>query len=250
MPYTPFKFFAKNQQGKDFVVGDIHGSFTALEHLLKQAAFQPATDRLFAVGDLIDRGAESPRVTEFLNYPWFYSIMGNHERMLLDSADDPNLYKSWTNYNGGAWWNSISEQQRDTIRQAVVELPIAFEVATGIGRVGIVHADIPNTMSWTQFVQEMQSNPECTEYALWSRNRFRRIRTLGCGSPIQGIDHVVFGHSPTPQVLQAGNVHFIDTGAALQEEAELGTLTLLQIHPKLSTHQLNTRTLNLPNTAE
>ena len=250
MPYTPFKFFAKNQQGKDFVVGDIHGSFTALEHLLRQAAFQPATDRLFAVGDLVDRGAESQRIAEFLHYPWFYSIMGNHERMLLDSADHPSLYKSWTDYNGGEWWKTTPEEQRNRIRQAVINLPIAFEVATNIGRVGIVHADIPNSMSWTQFIQEIHNNADCTEYALWSRNRFRRVRALGCSNPIQGIDHVVFGHSPTPQVLQSGNVHYIDTGAVLQEEAELGTLTLLQIHPVLNTHQLNTRTLNLPNTAE
>lgn len=250
MSYTPFKFFTKNRQGKDFVVGDIHGSFTALEHLLKQAAFQPATDRLFAVGDLIDRGAESTRVTEFLSYPWFYSTMGNHEKMLLDSVDDPELYKTWINYYGSNWWNGTSEQQRAAIRHALTTLPIVMEISTDIGNVGIVHADIPTSMSWRQFIQNIHSDAECIEYALWSRNRFRRILAVGCGSPVQGIAHVVVGHSPTPQVLRAGNVHFIDTGAAFQEEAELGTLTLLQIHPSMKTYQLNTRTLNLPNTTQ
>jgi serine/threonine protein phosphatase 1 len=244
MPYTPFKFFAKNRQGKDFVVGDIHGSFTALEQLLQQAGFQAATDRVFAVGDLIDRGAESQRVTEFLNYPWFHSIMGNHEKILLDSADDPNLYKSWTSYNGGAWWKHTPVEQQQEIRQAIAELAIAFEVATGNGRVGIVHADIPNTMSWQQFVQNIHHNSECKEYALWSRNRFRRIRTLGTANSLQGIDHVVFGHSPTPQVIRMAHIHYIDTGAALIEETGLGKLTLLQIHPLLTIHQLDTRTVS------
>ncbi len=57
MSYTPFKFFGKNSSGRDFVVGDIHGSFGALEQLLQRLNFDPDCDRVFAVGDLIDRGS-------------------------------------------------------------------------------------------------------------------------------------------------------------------------------------------------
>jgi serine/threonine protein phosphatase 1 len=40
------------------------------------------------------------------------------------------------------------------------------------------------------------------------------------------------------------NIHYIDTGAALIEETGLGKLTLLQIHPLLTIHQLDTRTVS------
>ena len=49
MVYVPFKFFSKNIQGRDFVVGDIHGCFSALENLLAQVNFNPEYDRVFTV---------------------------------------------------------------------------------------------------------------------------------------------------------------------------------------------------------
>lgn len=96
-----FKFFNRNPQGRDFVVGDLHGHFSALELMLVQINFNPKRDRVFAVGDLIDRGPESWRVVEFLNYPWFNSVLGNHEQMLIDSASNPSVAKTWLGFNGG-----------------------------------------------------------------------------------------------------------------------------------------------------
>ena len=50
------KRFAANTAGRDFAVGDIHGHFTRLQSALDKAGFEPSVDRLFSVGDLIDRG--------------------------------------------------------------------------------------------------------------------------------------------------------------------------------------------------
>ncbi|WP_183132684.1 metallophosphoesterase, partial [Pseudomonas amygdali] len=52
------KRFAENTVGRDFAVGDIHGHFTRLQVALDVAGFNPAVDRLFSVGDLVDRGPE------------------------------------------------------------------------------------------------------------------------------------------------------------------------------------------------
>ncbi|MCA4078770.1 metallophosphoesterase, partial [Pseudomonas kurunegalensis] len=53
------KRFAANRAGRDFAVGDIHGHFTRLQAALDSAGFDPAIDRLFSVGDLVDRGPDS-----------------------------------------------------------------------------------------------------------------------------------------------------------------------------------------------
>jgi hypothetical protein len=38
----------------------------------------------------IDRGPESDRTLEFLAYEWLPAVQGNHERMLIESINDPD----------------------------------------------------------------------------------------------------------------------------------------------------------------
>lgn len=241
MAYAPFKFFGKNPRGRDFVAGDIHGSFSALEHLLTQLNFDPECDRVFAVGDLVDRGAESARFLEFLDYPWFHAIMGNHERMLLDAQQDDYIRENWIRYNGGAWWNKVLPAVQARMCRVVEQLPMAFEVATAVGQIGIVHADIPTGLTWKGFVQALAADPEVAEYALWSRNRYKHYKMLGRTVPVEGISLVVFGHTPVSKPLCTANFYYIDTGAALLNDKSLGKLSLLQIHPVMDMFQLDTR---------
>jgi serine/threonine protein phosphatase 1 len=241
MAYAAFKFFGKNPAGRDFVVGDIHGSFSALEHLLSSVNFDQDCDRLFSVGDMIDRGLESHRFVEFLNYPWFYSIMGNHERMLLDSIEDASMRDNWIRYNGGAWWKTVPDTMKPRMCRIVEQLPLAFEVSTAIGQVGVVHADIPTGISWKSFVQSLAVDAEIAEYALWSRNRYKHFKMLGRTMPVEGIDVVVFGHTPMSNPLHTANFYYIDTGASLLSDKSLGRLSMLQIHPVLDLYQFDTR---------
>ena len=39
-----------NREGRDFVVGDVHGCFRTLDRALTALAFDPSRDRLFGVG--------------------------------------------------------------------------------------------------------------------------------------------------------------------------------------------------------
>ena len=69
--------------GRDLVIGDFHGEFDTLEHALETLGFQPARDRLFTVGDLIDRGPRSADALEWLENGRFAgSVRGNHEQMM------------------------------------------------------------------------------------------------------------------------------------------------------------------------
>ena len=49
-----------------YAIGDIQGCFTSLMALLKRVAFDPAHDRLWLVGDLVNRGPDSLHTLRFI----------------------------------------------------------------------------------------------------------------------------------------------------------------------------------------
>ena len=236
MPLFPFKFFNKNPHGRDFVVGDLHGMFSLLESLLEKLDFDPDSDRVFSVGDLIDRGPESYRVLEFLDKPWFHSIKGNHEMMLLEAKHKKTIYHSWVKNNGGEWWQDIDQASQNEIRKRIQELPVAMEVTSESGKIGIVHADIPVGITWQKLVHSIHFDNEVRDYIMWSRNRYKYIQLTGDTERVEGIDLVVMGHTPISKALRISNFYFIDTGASYLQEEDLGHLTLLQIHPNIQTY--------------
>lgn len=114
--------------------------------MLSEARFDAITDRLFAVGDLIDKGPKSERCDEFLGYPWLHSIRGNHEQMIIERHKyDERTAKE----NGGMWFLRLDEGKRQYYRQLFLKLPLAIEVENSIGLVGLIHADVP-LYDWAQ----------------------------------------------------------------------------------------------------
>ena len=223
--------FPRNGSGRDFVVGDIHGMFAHLRSLLDEVGFDPDTDRLFSVGDLVDRGPNSASALEWLEQPWFHACRGNHEQFAIDSVD-PLQYDLWINYNGGEWWLDLDEASHERFREAFANLPLAMEVETASGTVGIVHADVPPLMAWSRFMELLQSRDrDAALYAIWSRNR---VQSNGSRAPVGGgVERVYCGHTPTRSTLQIDNVHYIDTGAVYAYEGYTGArLTMVQIHPE------------------
>ena len=78
--------FTQNTRGRDFVVGDLHGCFDYLRVMLEHIQFDRVTDRLFCVGDLVDRGPQSEEAIDWIAKPWFHAVRGNHEQMAIDVA--------------------------------------------------------------------------------------------------------------------------------------------------------------------
>ena len=68
-------FIPKNIKGRDFVVGDIHGHYDLLKTELKTVGFDKQKDRLFSVGDIIDRGPKSEECLTLLDQPWFFMVL-------------------------------------------------------------------------------------------------------------------------------------------------------------------------------
>ena len=201
----------RNGAGRDFAVGDIHGCFSHLSRSLEAIGFDASVDRLFSVGDLVDRGPESDQVLEWLARPWFFAVCGNHDFMVWRSALGHPYTEVDHLAHGGGWLGMLAPEEQRRIGKGLAALPLAMEVETAAGLVGLVHADCPFD-DW----RDMQAVPwgslEPTdalgECCLWSFERYTRRYA----APIRNVRAVVHGHVvlKAPEVL--GNVHFIDTG--------------------------------------
>lgn len=229
--------FEKNQTGRDLIVGDIHGFFSKLQAELDAAGFDPARgDRLSSVGDLVDRGPESAAVLEWLQRPWFHAVQGNHEDMAIrwgrpDCRMDAELYAG----NGGVWNIANTQQERASFSFALSCLPLAIEIETEQGLVGVIHAGCPLD-SWDELRAVTMGSSLLTpagikslrQQCLWDRSRIEH----GDEQPVAGVRAVVVGHTPVRSAPFAlGNTIYIDSGAWAFEGQEFCLLDAATLQP-------------------
>lgn len=256
--HSPHHELPLNVRGRDFVVGDVHGHARLLDALIAAVDFDPAADRLIALGDLIDRGPDSLELlTRVERLPWLYSLRGNHEAMLKDSLESVVSALLWYR-NGGEWGQEIPDATLHALARLVDGLPLAMTLPLRDGRrIGLIHAEVPVGCSWqdieairidrateAQQSRDADDDESLVATALWGRTRIgacegvrllqhperlsmSRLASLRCAlAPVPGIDRVIAGHSYADDRLPiaSANLLFIDTGVF---EAD-GRLTLFE----------------------
>ncbi len=84
-------------------IGDVHGHYNELMRLFEAIA-PTQDDRIYFLGDLIDRGPQSAEVVDFVKSNQYHCLLGNHELMLLEALNNGELdeprYQAWL-YSGG-----------------------------------------------------------------------------------------------------------------------------------------------------
>ena len=110
----------------DYAIGDIQGCYDPLQRLLEKVDFNEHTDKLWFVGDLVNRGPQSLAVLRFVkNLPNKPNItLGNHDLHLL----------------AGLFTQNIRNNKDDTIQEIFVA-PDGEELGHWLRKQSILHHD-------------------------------------------------------------------------------------------------------------
>lgn len=199
------KRFGLNTEGRDIGTGDVHGHFSYLWVELQRIKFNPLVDRLFIAGDLVDRGPENIEAHNWLK--WANSVRGNHDDRLVQYQTS----EKWIN-GSGSWFKRLTPEEQELFAIPFQSLPIAIEVETRNGLIGIVHAACVYD-SWSEMVENLNDDSHRKTHKLvknkcmHNRTRFEALDK----TKIKDIHAVVVGHNPVKEMLKLGNTYYIDT---------------------------------------
>lgn len=237
--------FEANTKGRDFIIGDLHGKLYFLKTLLNYVDFNHEQDRLFSVGDLIDRGENSAGCLALLKEPWFHAVMGNHEQMLIDflmvrqgkaSRFGTDILESNHLFTmNGDWWYQGDKGRSlalDILKDQSI-MPSIITVGEGSGRFNIVHAELDNGHLFDQATTDKLIDDNCLpepdfihgfgyglieDQLVWSRSFRRDNNFIGHLARVRrGLSITYCGHSILPRTddsIRMIESHFnLDAGA-------------------------------------
>lgn len=221
-----------NEVGTDYVVGDIHGMYDLLMQKLKEINFDFNVDRLFACGDLVDRGPKSIEMVGLIGKPWFHAVRGNHEQWAIDNQRDQKFFQSASSHSrhGGMWFYCLDDTWMEIVSKRFQTLPLMIETTVDGISVGFAHAE-PRDWDTTRYLIQHLVESDVThdvtaQTLLWSRHRIE----YGINTVLKGIDHIFLGHTVVKDPVTLGNTTFIDTGAVFSD----GKMTILNINDYLN----------------
>jgi len=216
------KYMPENLAGNDYFVGDIHGELALLMRALQRCRFNFDNDRLFSVGDMIDRGPQSLTTLKLLNEKWFFAVIGNHEEMLL--ADDAHAFTALHKQAGGEWFYDLEPAQQVACQTLIKRhCSYALTVNTALGTIGVCHAHAP--ADWQVFSDDSSMDMHLLDDLVWSTAPYQQVKN-GAFSRIDNIDVAVHGHVNCSQVVTNQNQLWIDT---LRKTKRLTVLSAKQI---------------------
>lgn len=188
---------------------DVHGCYDELMIVLRHINFNFDHDRLFCVGDVVDRGTNNVRTIALYYQPWFFSVLGNHELMIYD-------LQAISHRNGNQWvidmLNSGSNNQQiiKDLQEHIQSMPSAIDISVGDKKYGVIHAEMPfGTDYWDDISTAPDYRSTMSEQSfIWGR----LVRSARIEVEVIGIDYLFTGHTIVKQPTKMGQQIFLDTG--------------------------------------
>jgi serine/threonine protein phosphatase 1 len=206
------------------VIGDVHGHYEGLMLLLEKIA-PTSEDKIYFLGDLIDRGPQSAQVVEFVKDNNYLCLLGNHEQMLLNvltGTDKASVNMQAWLYSGGH--ATVASYQSAMIPQDHLDWFESLPTYLDLGDFWLTHAGVDPQKT----VEEQTADQLC-----WIRGEFHSMT-----KPYFPDKWIIIGHTitftlpgvPPGNLAQGRGWIDIDTGAY---HPRSGWLTGLDITNKL-----------------
>ena len=190
-----------NENGKSFIVGDLHGCSDMLEEMLNIIPWNPEKDNLIFIGDYIDRGKDSKGVIDILlklmeSSSKVQCLLGNHESLFLEYFYGRSE-NSFILNGGGATLNSYRVKDKIYIPPEHVTFIRSLKTLIELDNYYIVHAGLkPGVEIEKQTIKDK----------IWIREEF-------IFSDYDFGKKVIFGHTPFPAPYIVSGKIGLDTGA-------------------------------------
>lgn len=148
-------------------IGDVHGHYDGLMVLLETIA-PGKDDRVYFLGDLIDRGPMSADVVQFVRQSSYSCLLGNHEQMLLDAFPNGRQHNqamaAWL-YSGGK--ATLASYRKNTGKMLEhLEWMRTLPVYLDLGDIWLVHAGVD---------PQLPLEKQTAEQFCWVRDEFHSI---------------------------------------------------------------------------
>ncbi len=138
-----FNLFQKHSnQPRQIAIGDVHGHYDGMRQLVDFCDLK-TDDKLYFLGDTIDRGPKSAQVVKWIRDSGHPCLMGNHEIMLLHSFNGGNLdemaLRHWLPSGGDTTLESYGEAG---IPRSDIDWFASLPSYLDLGDVFLVHAGL------------------------------------------------------------------------------------------------------------
>jgi predicted phosphodiesterase len=192
--------------GRLIAIGDIHGCHEEFSELLRLIDLQP-DDRLVLLGDLVNRGPNTPRVLELARAHRAISLLGNHELRLL-------------NYRRTRDLKFVKENDLETFDQLTAEdwsylenMLLTYEEPEL--NLVCVHGGFLPDMPWNKQPAEIVTRIQVIDAAGQPCKRAEAPAAPSWADLWNGPPFVVYGHTPRPEIYKRKWSVGIDTACAM-----------------------------------
>jgi protein phosphatase len=210
----------RGETGPFDIIGDVHGCRLELTELLTRLGYRvegdfaehPAGRRAVFVGDLVDRGPDTPGVLRLVMNMvaagTALCVAGNHENKLVRALRGRNVQVTHGLAESLAQLSEQSEEFRKQAERFCYDL-VSHYVLDG-GKLVVAHAGLPERFQGRasgrvrSFALYGETTGETDEYGLPVRYPW--------ANDYRGSATVVYGHTPVPSAEWVNNTICLDTG--------------------------------------